>query len=205
MWPWTMLKLILNAIGILTEAIDNLANDVREQTRIDLQTARQVDALFHHFGLEVSDLEIVITPNSERKTTMANKKATGSPIEIACLAAKTSGKRAVMPDQTLTSAPASITLQPVDVNGAAVPLTSADSVTGTLASDSGSFVIGAGADTRHYVATIPANITFGTVANLAATEVGTIQNAPANLAASLKLTLNIPPSPVAVDLDIILA
>jgi hypothetical protein len=110
----------------------------------------------------------------------------------------------VMPDLTLTAAPASITLQPLDASGNPVILAPADIVTGTLTSDSASFIIGAGADTTHYVATIPANTPLGTVANLAATLTGTIQGAAADLTASVKLTLNIPPVPMATDLEIVL-
>jgi len=137
---------------------------------------------------------------------MANKKGTGSPIKSACLKAalKGGGKGAVMPPITLTSVPASITLQPVDVNGNVVVLTPSDSVTGTLTSDSASFVINPGTDSLHYTATIPANTPQGTIVNLSATLVGTIQGSPANFTASVQLTLNIPPVPVAVDLDIVL-
>jgi hypothetical protein len=136
---------------------------------------------------------------------MANKKATGSPIKCACLKPKSPNKSAVMNPIILTTVPSSITLQPIDANGNVVVLTPADSVTGTLTSDSSSFVIGTGADTLHYTAQIPANTPLGTVANLAATLKGTIQGAAADLTASVQVTLQIPPSPVAVDLEIMIA
>jgi len=137
---------------------------------------------------------------------MANKKGTASPVKCPCFGKKGGPKGAVMPDLTITSVPQSITLQAVDgsVPPNPVPIGPNDTVTGTLTSDSASFVIAPGVDSTHYVATIPANTPQGTVANLSGTEVGTIQGAPANFTASLKLTLNIPPVPVAVDLDIIL-
>lgn len=136
---------------------------------------------------------------------MANQKATGSPVKVLCLAPKGAPKKigAVQPGIVITAVPKSITLQAIDANGNAVPIAPTDSVTGTLASDSTNFVIGAGTDTTNYVATIPANTPFGTIANLAATEQGTIQGAAANLTASVEVTLNIPPAPVAVDLQII--
>ena len=155
--------------------------------------ARKVDAIFDNLGLEVSDLNIIVKGK--------NMKAKGSPIKCPCL----SSQGAVMPDVTLTTAPASITLVPIDANKNPVPLTPADNVTGTLASDSTSFVIAAGSDTLHYTATIPANTPLGTVANLAATVTGTIQGAAASLTASVKIIINIPPAPVAVDLEIIIA
>lgn len=166
------------------------------QLLISIQTGRPVD------------LEIILglTPSKpmKGKDAMANKKGTGAPVKCPCLKKKIGKVGAVMPPITLTTVPASITLQPVDASNNPVTISSSDSVTGTLTSDSSSFVIGAGADDRHYVATIPANTPQGTIANLAATLVGTIQGAPADLAASIQLTLNIPPSPVAVDLEIIL-
>ena len=166
------------------------------QLLISIQTGKAVD-LNIVFGL---------TPANPAKGTskMANKKGTGSPVKVKMTRKGKVG--AVMPDLTLTAVPSSITLQPVDDNTPPNPVTvgPADVVTGTLTSDSSSFSIGAGADTLHYVATIPANTPMGTVANLAATLVGTIQGAPADFTSSVKLTLNIPPSPVATDLEIIL-
>ncbi len=163
---------------------------------VNLQTGKAVD-LSIVFGLAHP-----IKP-TEGTVTMANKKATGAGKKCPCLAQK--GKVGmVMPDLTLTSVPASITLQPLDASGNAVPVSAGDTVNGTLTSDSPNFVIAAGADSTHYGATIPANTPQGTVANLAATLTGTIQGAPADLAASVKLTLDIPPVPVAVDLEIIL-
>lgn len=138
---------------------------------------------------------------------MSNKKATGTAMKMPVLKAK-GGKVVgmVMAPVVLTAAPSSITLQPVD--GATPPnpvvIQPTDSVTGTLASDSTSFVIVPGADTLHYTATIPANTPLGTIVNLSATLVGTIQGAAANFTASVQITLNIPPNPVAVDLEIIL-
>ena len=135
---------------------------------------------------------------------MANKKGTGPDKKCPALAPKNVKPNMVMPDVILTDPlPKSLTLQPVDVNGAPVVLTPADSVTGTLTSDSTNFTIAAGADTTHYTGTIPANTPTGSVANLAATLTGTIQGAPANLTASVKVTINLPPNPVAVDLQII--
>jgi hypothetical protein len=136
----------------------------------------------------------------------ANKKAIGPPMKVPCLVAKGAHKKPgmVQPGVVITIPPASLTLQPLDASGNPITLTSADSVNGTLTSDSSSFVIGPGADSTHYVATIPPNTALGTIVNLAGTLVGTIQSAAANLTASLQLTLQIPPSPVAVDMDIVL-
>lgn len=157
---------------------------------------------------KAEDLSIVLEsqpPSSSKgKVDMAaNKKASGPDLKCPCLAAKGGPKKAVMPDVTITDpAPKSIALQAIDASGAVVVLTPADSVTGTLTSDSPNFVVAPGADTLTYTGTIPAGTPFGTVANLAATLVGTIQGSPANFTASVKLTINIPPSPVAVDLII---
>lgn len=135
---------------------------------------------------------------------MANKKATGSAIKCPCLKAKGPGKGAVMPDVTLTDPlPSTITLQPIDASGAAVALQPADVVTGTLTSSSVNLAITAGADTLHYTATIPANTPQGSTADLAATLVGTIQGAPANFTASVHVIIDVPPAPVAVDLNIV--
>jgi hypothetical protein len=137
---------------------------------------------------------------------MPNKKASGPAVKCPCLKGPSAGKGAVMPAITITTPPASITLQPVDANGVAVPLTPADSVVGTLASDSANFVVAQGADTLHYVATLPAGIPVGTVVNLSATLVGTVAGVSVNFTASVQITINIsPPLPVPVDLDIILA
>ena len=137
---------------------------------------------------------------------MSNKKATGSPLTIPCFK-KGMKANAVMPPQSLTTAPSAITLQNVDGATPPNPVTigPGDSVTGTLASDSTSFVVAAGADSLHYTATIPAQTPLGTVVNLSATETGTIQGSPANFTSSIQLTLNIPPVAVAVDLQIIIA
>jgi hypothetical protein len=137
---------------------------------------------------------------------MPNKKATGSPIVNACLAPKGSRSHAPLAQAgiILTSAPSSLTLQPLDKNGNPVTLTPSDKVAGTLASDSTSFGVIPGVDSTHYIATIPANTPLGTVVNLSATMTGTIGGAAADLTASLPLTLNIPPVPVATDLEIIL-
>jgi hypothetical protein len=130
---------------------------------------------------------------------------TMSNVNVPCLSEKSKSKpRAVMPDVTLTSPlPTSMTLQPLNAAGAAIVLTPADVVTGTLASDNVALTISAGADSTHYTGTIPANTPQGSVANLAATLKGTIQSAPADLTASVKVTIDVPPSPVATDLAII--
>ncbi len=139
---------------------------------------------------KAEDLSIVLEPapttTSKGKVDMAaNKKASGSPVKCPCLTAKGGPKKAVMPDLTITDpAPKSIALQPIDGSGNVVVLTPTDSVTGTLASDSTNFVIAPGADTVTYLGTIPANTPFGSVANLAATMVGTIQGSPADFTAS---------------------
>ena len=164
------------------------------QLLISIHTGKPVD-LAIVFGSMASKFQ-------KGKDAMA-KKATGSPVKCPCLKKKT-GHQAVMTPLTLTSVPSSITLQPIDSGGNPVTVTPSDSVTGTLTSDSSSFVIVSGVDTLHYTATIPANTPQGTVANLAATLVGTIQGAPADFTASIQLTLNIPPVPVAVDLEIII-
>lgn len=136
----------------------------------------------------------------------SNKKASGPALKHACLAPKGKHVGAVMPGVTLTSPlPASLTLQPLDSSGHPVALTPADTVTTTLTSDSPNFVITPGADGTHYVGTIPANTPQGSVANLAATMKGTIGGSPADLTASVAVTLDISPSPTAVDLSIIFA
>ncbi len=139
------------------------------------------------------------------ESTMANKKATGPAIKVGCLAPKGGPIKSVGEDIVLTSPlPSSITLQALDANKNPVPLTPADSVTGTLTSDSANFVISNdGSDSLHYIGTIPPNTPMGSEANLAATEVGTIQGAAADLTASRKVIINVPPNPVAVDLAII--
>jgi len=195
MWPWT--KILV--------AISNLTSFAQKQSVTISTMVRQIDAIFRKLGLEVDDLDIVIGPIS-KGTAMVSKKATGSPVKCPCLAPKSTTKRAVMPDVVITDpAPKSITLQPKDANGNPVPLTSADTVTGGVTSDNAAFAISAGVDTTHFTATIAANTSQGTVANLAATLKGTIQGAAADLTASVKVTIDIPPSPVAVDLDIIIA
>ncbi len=155
------------------------------------------------------DLNIVfgLTGRSPMKgSATMNKKASGPVVKCACLAKKGGPKKAVMPDVTFTDPlPKSMILQPLDAAGAVIVLTSADTVSTTLVSDSAVFVVSAGVDNLNYVATIPPQTPFGSVANLAATAVGTIQGAPADLIASVKVTLNVPPSPVAVDLAIIFA
>ncbi len=154
----------------------------------------------------VVDLGILFKPKGER---MANKKATGPEVKCPCLTKKGGKHGLVMPEVTLTDPlPKSITLQPLDASGNAVPLTPADNVTGTLVSDNAAALeisSDPGADSLHYVGTIPANTPAGSVANLAATLKGTIQGAPADLSASVKVTISLPPSPVAVDLAIIFA
>ena len=69
MWPWTQLKtilanqaLILDGQKTITEAVDELTNTVAENKGIDQLTAQKVDAIFKKMGLEVSDLNIVVTP-----------------------------------------------------------------------------------------------------------------------------------------------
>ncbi len=155
----------------------------------------------------VVDMGIVFgSHHSKGESAMAsNKKATGAAIKVACLSKK--GVKGVQPDVVLTDPlPKSITLQALDANKQPVPLTPADVVQGTLVSDSANYVISNdGADTLHYVGTIPPNTPMGSEANLAATEVGTIQGAAADLAASVKVIINVPPSPVAVDMAIIFA
>ena len=170
--------------------------------------AADVHRVVAEFTGEAVDLDIVFestAPPTPKKdgAIMSNKKATGPAIQCPCLVPK-GGKKAVMPDVTLTSPlPASIMLQPLDASGNPVVLTPSDTVTGTLTSDNAGLTITAGADTTHYTGTIPANTPMGTVANLAATLTGTIQGAAANLTASVKVTINVPPSPVAVDLAIV--
>lgn len=135
--------------------------------------------------------------------TMPNKKAAGPAIKVGCLS-KRGGMKSAQPDVIFTDPlPKSVVLQPLDDNKQPVPLTSADKVKGTLTSDSDKFTVvqdTTNTDTLHYVATIAANTPLGTEANLAATLVGTIQGAAADLDASVKVILNIPPNPVAVDL-----
>jgi hypothetical protein len=164
------------------------------QLLIAIQTGKPVD-LNIVFGL---------TPPKTRENVMANKKGSGPAKKCPCLKPKSGGKGAVMVPITLTDVPASINLQPIDASGNPVTISPSDTVTGTLTSDSASFVIAPGVDTLNYTATIPANTPQGTIANLSATAKGTIQGAAADLTASVQLTLNIPPSPVAVDLQIIL-
>lgn len=154
------------------------------------------------------DLEIVFglrpSQTSKGSVSMPNKKATGSPVKCPCLKAKGTSKQMVMTPLTITSpVPASITLQTIDQNGNPYTLAPTDTVTTTLASDNAGYVISAGADNTHWVGTIPANTPQGTIANLASTEIGTIAGAAASFTASVQLTLNIPPSPVAVDMEII--
>ncbi len=154
----------------------------------------------------VTDLGIAFgsNPPNSKGNVMANKKASGPAVKCACLSKKGGPMKAVMPDITLTDPlPKSITLQPLDASGNAVPLTPADNVQGTLTSDAEHLAITPGPDSLNYVGTIPANTPQGSVANLAATLTGTIQGAAANLTASVKVTINVPPQPVAVDLAII--
>ncbi len=161
-----------------------------------------------HTGKAV-DLSILFglaNPPTKGSATVANKKATGPVVKCPCLSKKSGPKKAVMPDVVLTDPlPKTIILQPLDASGNVVVLTPSDTVTGTLTSDSAALTISAGVDTVNYVGTIPANTPMGSVANLAATLTGTIRGAPADLTASVKCTISVPPSPVAVDLAIIFA
>ncbi len=187
----------LTGLNMTLEAINlNLA-------KIAANLLRIADCLCH----KPVDMALIIGDNPPTKGSakVANKKASGPAVKVPCLSKKGGPKRAVMPDVTLTDPlPKSITLQPLDAGGVAVPITPADSVTGTLTSDNDSaLAISAGVDSLNYVGTIPANTPAGSVANLAATLVGTIQGAPADLTASVKVIVSIPPSPVAVDLAII--
>lgn len=186
------------------------ANTQREHelaalTKLSIDVHRIADSFYLP---EAADLDIVLGTASPKPVKgseiMSNKKGTGSPVSIKMTQRGASAKGAIMTPQTLTAVPSSITLQPVDVSGNPVKIAPTDSVNGTLASDSASFAVAAGADSLHYTATIPPNTPQGTVASLSATLNGTIQGAPANLTASIQLTLNIPPVPVAVDLDIII-
>ena len=150
-----------------------------------------------------TDLHIEFGSQSKEKH-MASKKTSGPGIKCPCLTAKSGGTKAVMPGVTLTSPlPASLTLQPVDASGNPVALQPTDSVTATLTSDSAIFAISQGPSQLQFVGTIPANTPQGTVANLAATLNGTIQGAAADLTASVQVTIDVPPAPVAVDLQII--
>jgi hypothetical protein len=191
----------LTGIG---ESLANIDSNIAIMTKAIIQFLNSLET-----GKAV-DLDIVVgsaPPTMKGSASMANKKGTGPGIKCPALKKSSGGMKAVMTPVTLTAVPASITLQPVD--GATppnpVPIAATDSVQGTLVSDSNEFVVAAGTDTLHYVATIPANVPQGTVVNLSATLNGTIQGAAANFTASVQITLNIPPSPVAVDLDIIIA
>jgi hypothetical protein len=164
------------------------------QLLLSIQTGKAVD-LAIVFGLQ---------PPIHAKGTnaMANQKATGPAVKCPCLTQK-GQKKAVMPDVTLTSPlPQTIQLQPLDSNGNPIGLAPTDTVTTTLTDDA-NLTISAGADSTHYVGTIPANTSQGAVANLAATMKGTIQGAPADFTASVKVTIDVPPNPVAVDLAIV--
>lgn len=162
---------------------------------ISLQTGKAVD-LRIVFGFPPS-------PHA-KGNEMANKKASGPEVKCPCLAPKTASKKMIMPDVILVDpAPKSITLQPLDANGNVVALTPADTVQGTLASNSPNLAVVQAADTTHYTGTIPANTPFGSTADLAATLNGTIQGAQAALTSSVHVVINIPPNPVAVDLEII--
>lgn len=198
----------------LWRAIMSIQNDVREIKNIlsgMSESLVQINAGIQRLVAcicegKAVDLSIVLgqqpPTTSKGSAPMANKKASGPGVKVQCFAPK-GGKKAVMPDVTITDpAPKSIALQAIDSSGNVVVLQPTDSVTGTLTSDSPSLTIGAGADTLNYVGTIPANTPFGSVANLTATMTGTIQGSPANFTASVKVTINIPPSPVAVDLII---
>lgn len=144
------------------------------------------------------------SPVSMKGTTMAtsNKKASGPGIKCKMVAKGKLG--AVMPDVTLTDPlPALITLQPIDASGNVVVLTPADTVQGTLTSSSANLVVTQAADSLHFTGTIPANTPQGSTTDLVATLQGTIQGAAADLAASVHVIINLPPNPVAVDLNII--
>ncbi len=188
--------------------LEKIQADITAQgIRLDA-TAKGVVAIYAEItGKAAEDLNIVfgpLLPILKGNVHMANnKKAHGPGVKCPCLAPK-GGKKATMPDVLLTDPlPASVTIQPLDASGNPIALTAADIVTCTLTSDSGSLVISDGADATHFVATIPANTPQGSVANLAATLDGTIQGAPAHLTASVKVTINVPPNPVAVDMAII--
>ncbi len=197
-------KAIVDAIAHLTNVCGGINQSLHA---INHNLERIADCVCH----KVVDLGLVIqsqSPSTKGSVPMAhNKKAHGPAVKCPCLAPKGSKPKAVMSDVNITDpAPKSITLQPLDINGGVVTLSSTDSVIGTLVSDNdAALAITAGADTLNYVGTIPANTPMGSVANLAATLKGTIQNAPADLSASVKVTINIPPSPVAVDLAIVFA
>lgn len=178
--------------------------DLQAQTleRIEASVCRLVDALL---APKAVDLDIVFgSPQVRGMKNMANKKATGPAVKCPCLAHK-GGKKAVMPDVTLTDPlPASITLQPLDASGNVVALTPADNVQGTLtSSNSAVFSVTQTADSLHFVGTIPANTSQGSTTDLTATLKGTIGGAAADLNASVHVIINLPPAPVAVDLAII--
>lgn len=157
---------------------------------------------------KATDLNIVIRSKpfcpTEGVSAMTNKRATGTALKCPCLKTK-GGKSAVMSPITLTTAPGSITLQPVDASGSVVFIQSGDNVTGTLSSsDANLFPVSPGSDSLHWEATIPANTPVGTQVTLSATLTGTMGGNSVNFTASVDLTINItPPAPVAVDLTII--
>jgi hypothetical protein len=141
----------------------------------------------------------------EKESVTMAQKATGSPLKVKFV--RKGSKGAVMPGLVITSPPASITLQPVDsaTPPNPVPVLPTDSAVGTVTSDSSLFTIVPGPDTLHYTATLAAGIPMGTVVNLSATLIGTVQGVQESFTASVQLTINIsPPLPVATDLQIII-
>lgn len=217
-----------NRVMILERQMGNVEHrlDMFEQHRHDdvaKQISRLTDAVTAGFAAVVAQLQILVNlqpgkavdlgivfgPKSpanvkESNPMAANKKATGPDKKIGKFSKKGGAKAAVMPDVHLTSPlPASMTLEALDASGGVVALTPADSVTTTLTSDSANFVISDGADSTHFVGTIPANTPQGSTANLAATMKGTIQGAAADLSASVKVVLDVPPAPTAVDMAIV--
>jgi hypothetical protein len=139
----------------------------------------------------------------------ATSHAAASSAVMACPCISDKSKtpmKAVMTPLVITEpAPKGILLQLVDANMVPVPIGPNDNVAGTLTSDSQFFVIAPGEDSLHYTASIPPDTPFGTVVHLAATASGTVQGAPFNGTASIEITINLPPQPVATDLTIVIS
>jgi hypothetical protein len=187
---------ILMALNQQATALGTIQSDLKKV--LDLLTGKAAD-LAIVFGKAAPP----ISPKGS--DPMPNKKASGPAIKCPCLAPKGGPKKAVMPGVTLTSPlPASITLQPLDAAGNVITLAAGDSVTTTLTSDNtAALAIAAGTDNLHWLGTIPANTPPGSVANLAATMTGAIGGASVSLTASVQVTIDVPASPVAVDLAIV--
>lgn len=146
-----------------------------------------------------TDLELLV-----KETPMA--KGTQSTIKCPCIADKKGGYKAVSPPVVFTDAnPKTIILQLIDANGQPVALDENDSVQGTCTSDNPALTVSEAGDSLHYAGSIPSPMPpTGTVVNLAATAKGTVKGAPFDGAASVQITINIPPTPTAVDLQIII-